>query len=71
MLGAARILAAQGIKLSALQAFKIVGMFLPTEWAQHQHVQTRELFGGIQELATSRSVQEFPVVRQGCLRHSR
>lgn len=35
MLGAARILAADGIDLSARQALKVVGMFLPTEWAQH------------------------------------
>src|SRR6266704_4440364 len=48
MLGATRVLAADSINPSATQAFKFVGVFVPTERAQHQqHAQPRKLFRGI------------------------
>lgn len=49
MLGAKRVLAAEGVNSSAVEAFKIVGVFLPTERAQYQqHAQIRKLFRGMQ-----------------------
>ena len=42
MLAAKLVLAAEAIKPSAVQAFELVGVFLPTERAQYQqHAQTR------------------------------
>jgi hypothetical protein len=40
MFGAKRILAAEGIRLSAVETFKVVEVFLPAERAQ-QHQQAR------------------------------
>lgn len=36
ILGAVRVLTTEGINPPAVQAFKIVGVFLPTERAEHQ-----------------------------------
>ncbi len=64
MLAAKRVLAAEGINLTAVEAFKVVGMFLPTKRAQHQqHAQTWELFRGVHLVLGSSDPQEFPIGR--------